>query len=103
MKIGFKHIVLSTALASLAAPVAMAQSADNPFLRGRYVAVDQRHQNEFDPEPLHAGAFDIISSLGVSADYNDNIFAQSSNQDDDTIICIRPELEARSTWSSHEL
>src|SRR6185503_5031153 len=103
MKIGLKHLVLTTALAGILAPAAMAQSANNPFLRGRFVAVDQRHQDEFDPEPVHAGAFLVTSSLGVSAEYNDNIFAEANNEDDDTIIHVNPDIEARSNWSSHEL
>src|SRR5262245_20156916 len=103
MKIGLKHLDLTTALAAILAPAAMAQSTDNPFLRGRYVAVDQRHQDEFDPEPVHAGAFNIFSSLGIAAEYNDNIFAINNNEVDDTIVHVRPEIEARSNWSSHEL
>src|SRR5262245_9264410 len=103
MKIGLKHLVLTTALAAILAPCAMAQSADNPFLRGRFVPVDQRHQNEFDPEPVHAGAFLVDSSLGVTAEYNDNIFAEANNEDDDTIIHVNPVIDARSNWSNHEL
>jgi hypothetical protein len=103
MKIGFKQVVLTTALAGLAAPAALAQSADNPFLRGRYTAVTERQQSEFDPEAVRAGAFEISSRLSATAEYNNNIFAEPNNADDDTIIRVRPELEARSTWSSHEL
>lgn len=103
MKIGFKQFVLTTALAGLVAPVALAQSADNPFQRGRYTPVAERPQPEYNPEPVRAGAFQIWSRLGVAAEYNDNIFAEQNNQDDDTIIRVRPELDVRSNWSSHEL
>lgn len=104
MKIGFQQFALSTALAAMAVPAAMAQSTgDNPFLRGRYTAVTERQQPEFDPEVVRAGAFEIRSSLGLSADYNDNIFASETNEKSDTIIHIRPQADARSNWSSHEL
>jgi hypothetical protein len=103
MKIGFKQIILTTALAGLAAPVALAQSTDNPFARGRYTAVTERQQSEFDPEPVHAGAFEIWSRLAASADYNNNIFAEPNNADDDTIIHVQPDIDVRSMWSSHEL
>jgi len=106
MTIGFKHIALSTALVGLVAPAAMAQSNDNPFLRGRYTAVTERSQGDFDPEPLRAGAFDIWARLGLSAEYNSNIFASPKSADNDTsdaIFRANPEIEARSNWSSHEL
>ncbi len=106
MKFGFKHIVFSTALFGLTAPVAMAQSVDNPFLRGRYTAVTDRSQGDFDPEPLRAGAFEIWSSLGLAAAYNSNIFAAAKDADNDTndtIISISPQIAAQSNWSSHEL
>ena len=84
----------------------MAQSADNPFLRGRYVAVNERSQGDFDAEPLRAGAFEVWSSLGLSVDYNSNIFAQPKTADNeaaDTILRVSPQIEARSNWSSHAL
>jgi hypothetical protein len=103
MKFGFKQIVLSTVFAGLAAPAALAQSADNPFDRGRYVAVTERNQVGFDPEPIRTGSFDVWSSLGLDAAYNDNIFAEDAGPDDDTVIHVRPEVEARSNWTSHAL
>lgn len=106
MKFGFKHIFFSTALFGLTAPVAMAQSVDNPFLRGRYTAVTERSQGDFDPESLRAGAFEISSSLGLATAYNSNIFASPKSADNDTsdtIFRVSPEIEARSNWSSHEL
>ena len=106
MTIGFKQIALSTALVGLVAPAAIAQSNDNPFLRGRYTAVTERSQGDFDPEPVRAGAFDIWARLGLSAEYNSNIFASPKSADNDTsdtILRASPEIEARSNWSSHEV
>lgn len=103
MTLGFKRSVLTTILAGLVAPTAWAQSGDNPFSRGRHVAVTERPQPGFDPEAVRAGGFQIWSRLGVFAEYNDNIFAEEDNEDDDTIIRVRPTIDARSDWSSHEL
>ncbi len=101
MKPSFKHLLLATAVAATIAPMAAAQ--ENPFARGRYTDVAARSQPEFDPQPVRAGAFDIMSSAGVSAEANDNIFAEEANEDSDTIIRFTPRAEARSTWSVHEL
>ena len=103
MKIGFKQIILTTVFVGLAVPAAFAQTPDNPFQRGRYTAVTERNQADFDPEAVRAGAFDIWASLGLDAAYNDNIFAEPDNPDDDTIIHVRPTVEARSDWTSHAL
>jgi hypothetical protein len=103
MKPTLKGLLLSTALSAALVPAAMAQEGDNPFLRGRYTSVTERPQPEFDPEPVRAGAFNIWSSLGVAAEYNDNVFAEQNNEDSDTIVRIQPSIEARSNWTSHEV
>ena len=54
MKRALSVLMLSTAIASVIAPAAMAQ--ENPFLRGRYTSVTERDQPEFDPVPIRAGA-----------------------------------------------
>jgi hypothetical protein len=101
MKIGMKHLLATSALAVVIAPVASAQ--DNPFLRGRYTAVAERQQPEYDPEVIHAGSFDLISSLTATVETNDNVFYQPANEQDDIIFRIRPAVEARSNWTVHSL
>lgn len=101
MKPSLKQLLLTTAIAATIAPVAAAQ--DNPFLRGRYIDVTERSQEEFDPRPVRAGGFVVMSSVGVAAEYNDNIFAEETNEDSDTILKATPRILARSTWSVHEL
>lgn len=94
-------VAVCTLVAALAAPSAIAQ--ENPFLRGRYIAVPERQQPEFDPEPLRAGAFLVNSSLGVGAEYNDNIYAQDISPTEDVILTINPRADIVSNWSSHAL
>ncbi len=101
MKFGLKHLLLTSALAGVIAPVASAQ--DNPFLRGRHTAVTDRGQPEYDPEVIHVGSFDLSSSLYAGAEYNDNVFGQASGQQSDTVIRIRPEAVMTSNWSVHAL
>jgi hypothetical protein len=103
MKSLLNALLVTTGLTAMAAPVAMAQDVENPFLRGRYTSVTERPQPEFDPLPIRAGAFNIRSSLGVAAEYNDNIFATPDNEETDTILRLTPEIEARSDWSVHEI
>jgi hypothetical protein len=103
MKPSLKSLMVTTALVALMAPSALAQDGENPFLRGRYESVTERRQPEFDPEPVRAGSFNINSSIGLGASYNDNIFAQPSNEESDTIVRITPQVEARSNWTAHEL
>ena len=101
MKLGLKHLLLTTALVGVLAPVASAQ--DNPFLRGRHVSVTERAQPEYDPEPIRAGSFTVASNLLAAVEYNDNIFGTPTATVEDTIIRIRPEVIASSNWSVHAL
>jgi hypothetical protein len=103
MRIGFKQLALSTALTGILAPLAMAQTPDNPFERGRYTSVTERRQPDYDPEPIRVGTFDLWSSLGLYAEYNDNVRAAESFAEEDTILRVNPEAELRSNWSSHAL
>lgn len=103
MKPRLKALMVTTALVAPMAPAALAQDSDNPFERGRYTAVTERAQPEYDPVPVRAGVFDINASLGASAVYNDNIFAEPNNEDNDTIVRLQPVVDARSTWSTHEV
>lgn len=101
MKFGLKHLLLTSALAGVIAPVATAQ--DNPFLRGRHTAVTERGQPEYDPETIRVGSFNLSSSVYGGAEYNDNVFGQSSNTQSDTVVRIRPEAVMTSNWSVHSL
>ena len=104
MKLGYSIIALNIALFGALAPSAMAQSANgNPFFRHRFVAVTERAQPEYDPVPIHAGAFMINASLNLAAMYNDNIFAQTNNKTSDTVLALTPQIAVTSNWSSNAL
>lgn len=107
MKLGISIIALNVALVGVAAPAAFAQKwtgkTDNPFYRSRYVGVTERQQPAYDPLPMHVGAFDLRSSLGLGAAYNDNIFATENNTVSDTILNITPRADLTSNWSSNAI
>jgi hypothetical protein len=102
MKFGFSILALNVALAGAVAPAAIAQTKENnPFFRHRFIAVTERAQPEYDPQPLHAGAFMINSSLGVAAIYNDNIYAQHDKKSDG-ILDVTPQVDVKTNWTSNE-
>jgi hypothetical protein len=117
MKLGFSKLALAVALAGAAAPAALAQQTArtpvatpppvpeqaNQFDRTRYQEVATRPQPEFDPEPVTLGGFTMDSNLGVSARFNDNIFATQGGKVDDVIVEAVPTVNLRSNWRVHEL
>lgn len=108
MKLGFARrlalaTVLTGAAAAALAPMAAAQTAGNPFVRNRFVAVQERSQPAYDPVSRRLGAFMLDTSLGLGASYNDNIFGAQTNAVEDTVLTATPSARLRSMWSSHAL
>ncbi len=104
MKFGFsKKLAYTTLLAGLAAPAALAQTPDSPFFRNRFVAVTDRPQPEFDPQPVRLGSFILNSSLGLGVGYNDNVFSTENNETSDTYFQLNPHAELQSDWANHSL
>lgn len=91
-------LVLALAtVASLTTPAA----AQEEIPRG--ATVMDRERPEVDPLGVHAGAFFVYPSLGVSESYDDNVFATQTNEQEDFVTVIAPAVRAESTWSVHEL
>jgi hypothetical protein len=55
------------------------------------------------PLGIRAGSFLIFPSLGVSENYDDNVFATPHNTKDDFITLVQPRVEAQSNWTRHNL
>ncbi|MEL6323265.1 MAG: outer membrane beta-barrel protein [Pseudomonadota bacterium] len=99
---GYKTaILLGGTLVASTYSTAVAQ--ESWFQRDRNIAVTERSQPQFDPEPLRLGAFQARSSLGLGGYYIDNVFATAENTVDDFAFTIRPEVDVRSDWSRHEV
>jgi hypothetical protein len=66
-------------------------------------AVAAAQDNPYAPLGIRSGAFLIFPSLRAGAAYDDNVFATESDEEDDFIFTLRPEVSAQSQWSRHSL
>ena len=83
--------------------VAHAQQNVDFFQRDRYENVRDRYQEAFDPEPVRAGSFLVISDLLLGLEADDNVFAADADEESDIIAVLAPSIDLRSDWSRHEL
>ncbi len=70
---------------------------------GRGQTVIDRPRPELDPLGATMGSFLVLPSITVEQLYNDNIFADDGDEEDDFITQVIPRLEIRSDWNNHEL
>ncbi len=56
-----------------------------------------------EPLGMRAGAFLLYPRLNASAQFDSNVYAEPNHENSDLAFVVRPELEARSTWSRHAL
>jgi hypothetical protein len=93
------HKVLSMFAASLIAmaPVhAFAQPEDE-------VSVRERPRPEYDPLGVRFGGFNLHAALDLGVTSSDNIFAEETGEDDDTILSAGLHGRLESGWSRHAL
>ncbi|MEM6534015.1 MAG: outer membrane beta-barrel protein [Pseudomonadota bacterium] len=85
-------------------PLAGAAFAQDDFYsRNKYEAVRDRSQPDFDPEPVRVGSLIVRSNAEISAISDSNIFADSTDEQSDTIIRAGARANVRTDWSNHEL
>ncbi len=65
--------------------------------------VKSRDRPELDPLGMPAGGFRLYPSVEVTENYVDNIFAENTDEADDLITILKPEVTARSNWNRHAL
>lgn len=65
------------------------------------VTVFRRPRPELDALGIMSGGFLIQPQLELSVAFNDNVFADETNEVDDTIFFITPSVRAQSQWSRH--
>jgi hypothetical protein len=87
------------AFAVLAPVAASAQAVE----ADRGVGVRDRYKAEYEPLGIRAGAFLIRPDLEVAAEYNDNVFAQGTDEESDTVFRIAPSVAIESNWSRNAL
>lgn len=93
-------IVLGVAVAATTLQPASAQDF---FQRDRNIAVQDRPQPEFNPEPIRLGSFQTRASFAAGGYYVDNVFATESNEVSDFAFTFRPTLDVASDWSRHSI
>lgn len=77
--------------------------SDSNFARDRNVAVRQRPHPDFDARGLALGGFYAYPKISGTAEYNDNIYALTTNEIEDVIWRVQPELSLVSNWNRHSL
>ncbi len=83
-----------------ATPVA-AQGKAPKLERGDTVV--ERRRPDYDPAGIQLGAFRLFPLLEVTGRYNDNLFAENTNEDDDLSAILMPELRLKSEFGIHEI
>lgn len=73
------------------------------FERDRNVSVRQRPREDYQAMGLRMGAFMAYPKLSLTAEHNDNIYGLATNEIDDMIWRVQPEVSVNSTWSRHAL
>ncbi len=59
--------------------------------------------NPYEPLGIRTGAFLVYPTLDTGIAYDDNVLATNTDEDDDFIFNVRPEVRAESQWSRHAL
>lgn len=67
------------------------------------ISVRDRSRPEYDPQGVRFGGFNLHGSLDLGATSSDNIFAEETGEDDDTIFTAGLHGRLESGWSRHEL
>lgn len=73
------------------------------YERNKYVAVRDRAQPEFDPEPIRLGAFSVNSAAELGLTYSDNVYATSGNTESGLVGLARVRASGDTNWSVHGL
>jgi hypothetical protein len=91
--------LLSGCALALAAVVSATGAEAQQPQRGE--SVFERPRPDYDPLGVRAGGFIFFPQVEVGEAYNDNIFADDEDEEDDFITVVSPELVARSDWGRH--
>lgn len=92
---------LLSVLAIWAGPLAAQENNASTYQRP--LSVYERERPAYEAEGVEAGSFMVYPGADVSLHYNDNIFANPSNEQHDTIRLVAPSLLVESDWAVHSL
>ncbi len=88
-------VALAVALDAGPAPAAVRLPEDK--------SVTERPRPDLDPLGMRVGAFTINPKIEISAEYNDNIFAENTGEVDDLITVVHPSLAVKSDAANHSI
>jgi len=91
-------VTLGTAMVVLSGPGPVHSQDPDPN-----VSVTDRPRPAYDPLGLRAGGYLIFPSLTVSEIYDDNVFADSEDEDEDFITRFQPNINFNSNFPRHRL
>lgn len=77
--------------------------AQASYDRGANQSVTERPHPEYDPLGFRFGGFEAHPSVDIGVEHTDNLFADATNQQEDTFAVIRPRVVISSRWSNHSL
>jgi len=81
----------------------VAAPASENFARDRNISVRQRPRAEYEALGAHLGAFMLFPRLLTTVEHDDNIYALPTNEIDDWVVRVQPEVTLNSNWSRHQL
>jgi hypothetical protein len=93
--------LLSGCALALAAVLSAAGAQAQQPERGQ--SVFERPRPDYEPLGVRAGGFVLFPQVELGEAYNDNIFADPDDEEDDFITVLSPEVAARSDWGRHAL
>src|SRR5687768_2552491 len=93
--------LMSGCALALAAILPAAQAQAQEPQRGE--SVFERARPDYDALGMRAGGFMVFPRVEVGEAYNDNIFADDDDEEDDFITVVRPEVDVESNWGRHAL
>ena len=91
--------LLSGCALALAAILPAAEAQAQEPQRGQ--SVFERARPDYDPLGLRAGGFMVFPRIEIGEAYDDNIFAEDNDEEDDFITLVRPEVDVESNWGRH--
>lgn len=89
--------ILAVAVISSAGSSAFAQGVP------ANVSVLDRGRPEYDPIGAQIGGFRLLPKVDLTAEYQDNLFADQNGKVGDSVFTVRPSARLRSQWSRHSL
>jgi hypothetical protein len=85
------------------AGLALSTGADSNFARDRNISVSQRPRPDYEARGLRTGAFLVYPKITATYEHNDNIYAAETNEVDDNVLRLTPEVALTSDWPRHAL